>query len=154
MAKTRTLSEADQIELRWKELQSEDLAERIAERKQKKDQLATTRARQVEDFKKGERERLRRQTNCKHRKGGKDNRFAQGNSQNYSVNLNTYPDGRQVIFCTRCGKEVERPRPELRKKDPELYAKMWAEWKEWNSFPTDNSPSGGKIFEVTPAVAA
>ena len=146
--------EAEAIELRWKQLQIEDMEERIAERRDKKERAEANRARQIADWKKGEAERLRRQAVCKHRKGGKDNRFANGNGANYSINMNTYPDGRQVIFCTRCGKEVEKPNPKLRKTDPDLYAKMWAEWQLWMSYPTDNAPSGGKLFEVIETHAA
>jgi hypothetical protein len=54
-------------------------------------------------------------------------------------------------MCTRCGKEVERPALGLRKSDADLYAKMREEWNRWNEFPTDNSPSGGKIFEIVAA---
>jgi len=146
--------EAQNIELRYKQLQIEDMEDRIAERRDKKERTDATRARQIADWKKGEEERARRQRICRHRKGGKDNRFANGNSANYSINTNTYPTGKQVIFCTRCGKEVERPERSLRKTNPELYKKMAAEWDEWSKFPTDNSPSGGKIFEVIPANAA
>jgi hypothetical protein len=149
-----TASEAEQIELRYKQLQIEELEERIADRRDQKERMAAHRERQVADFKKGEAERLRRQAICRHRKGGKDNRFAQGNAQNYSVNMNTYPTGRMVIFCTRCGKEVEKPDLKLRKTDPEKYKTMAAEWNEWSRYPTDNQPSGGKIFEIIEATNA
>jgi hypothetical protein len=148
-----TVSEAEAIELRYKELQIQDIEERIAERTAKKERIEEARRKQLADFKKGERERLRRQRVCKHRKGGMNNNFAQGNGANYSVNMNTYPDGRQVIFCTRCGKEVERPTAKLRKEDPERYKQMLEEWNEWSRYPTDNKPSGGKIFEVLPDAA-
>lgn len=143
-----TASEAEVIELRWKEAQIADIEERMAERKERRDRIDATRAKQIEDFHKAEAERARRQRVCKHRKGGKNNRFADGNDTNYSVNRNTYPDGREVIMCTRCGKEVERPNPALRKTDPDLYKAMAEAWNEWSRFPTDNTPSGSKMFEV------
>lgn len=146
-----TSGDAEQIELRWKQVQIEEMEEKLAERKDKKDRIDATRARQIADYEKGEQEKRRRQMVCKHRKGGKDNRFAGGSGANYSINMNTYPNGRQVIFCTRCGKEVEKPETKLRKANPELYAKMWADWQLWTSYPTDNAPSGGKIFEVIEA---
>jgi len=146
-------SEADAIELRWKEVQIAEIEERLADRKDRRERMEATRARQLEDYKKGQAEMLRRQRVCKHRKGGKNNRFSDGNDANYSVNRNTYPLGREVIMCTRCFKEVERPAAALRKTDPELYAKMAAEWNEWSRFPSDNTPSGSKMFEVAHAAA-
>jgi hypothetical protein len=59
----------------------------------------------------------------------------------------------EIIFCTRCGKEIAKPERALKKTDPKLYAQRWEEWKLWASFPTDNSPSGSKIFEVLEDVA-
>ena len=149
--KQQQLSEAEQIELDFKRLQVETMREELEERREKRARLAADRQRQYADFQRAEQERLRRQSVCKHRKGGRNNQFAKGSDANYSVNLNTYPDGRMVITCTRCGKEVEKPNPKLRKSDPKLYERMWAEWQQWLNFPTDNSPSGSKIFEVIPA---
>ncbi len=148
-----TVEEAEEIELRWKLAQAEEIEERLLERRQKKEQLGELRVRQLEDFKKAQQEMARRQRVCRHRKGGKNNQFANGNDNNYSVIRNTYPLGREVIMCTRCHKEVERPDAKLRKTDPERYKLMAAEWNEWSRFPTDNSPSGGKIFEVVGNVA-
>jgi hypothetical protein len=54
-------------------------------------------------------------------------------------------------MCTRCFKTVRKPDPKLRKTDPKLYQAQQDEWKEWDRLPTDNSPSGGKIFEIIPA---
>ena len=149
-----TASEAENIELRWKEMQIAEMDERLAERKDRRDRMDATRRKQIDDFHKAQAEIARRQRICKHRKGGKDNRFGDGNGTNYSVNQNTYPDGRVVIMCTRCGKEVEKPDRKLRKTDPDRYAAMLAEWNEWSRFPTDNTPSGSKMFEVIPNVAA
>lgn len=148
-----TTEDADDIELRWKLAQAQEIEERLAERQQKKDQLVELRARQAEDFKKAQAELARKQRVCRHRKGGKNNQFANGNDNNYSVIRNIYPLGREVIMCTRCHKEVERPAPALRKADPEKYKLMLDEWNEWSRFPTDNSPSGGKVFEVVSNVA-
>lgn len=149
----KQLSRADEIELRWKELQIEDMEERIQARRERQERAKADRERQYQDFKKGEAIKRHRQTICKHRKGGRNNNFWNGNSQDYSINRNTYPTGREVIFCTRCGKEVEKPARELKKTEPKLYAQMWEEWKVWSSYPTDNSPSGSKIFEIIPDAA-
>lgn len=147
------LSRADEIELRWKELQIEEMEERIAQRVERRKRLQEERQRQYQDFLKSEAVRQHRQTICKHRKGGIDNKFWNGNSPNYSIIENTYPHGAICIMCTRCGKEVWKPPRQLRIEDPARYADMWAEWKLWKSYPTDNTPSGSKLFEVYEHVA-
>jgi hypothetical protein len=139
---------ADDIELRWKQLQIEELEERISARNEQKVRLAAERDRQLDDFEKNERIMKRRQEICKHRKGGRDNRFWDGNAPNYSIITNTYPTGEQAMMCTRCGKEVRKPGRKLRKEDPKLFASMAEEWKLWSSYPTDNTASGSKIFEI------
>ncbi|HET6220182.1 MAG TPA: hypothetical protein VFE27_24350 [Acidobacteriaceae bacterium] len=146
---TVELSELEAVELEYKRMQIEHMREEMAVRKDKRDRLEHDRARQVQDFEKSEGERLRRQSVCKHRKGGRDNKFAKGTDANYSININTYPNGDMCISCTRCGKEVWKPKAALRKTDRALYSAMWAEWQKWLDYPTDNSPSGSKIFEVT-----
>jgi hypothetical protein len=95
--------------------------------------------------------RLHKQTICKHRKGGRNNQFAKGTAAEYSVILNTYPTGQMCFTCTRCGKEVWKPEKKLKKSEPKRYAAMWEEWQKWAEYPTDNSPSGGKIFEIEEA---
>lgn len=146
--------EAEQIELEWKKLQVEELRGKLQARRDEIARLERLRTKQVADFKRGQAELLRRQAICKHRKGGRDNRFANGNDNNASVITNTYPTGETVMMCTRCFKEVRRPDPKLRKQDPKLYEAQFAEWRLWQAMPTDNSPSGGKIFEIIPEVAA
>jgi hypothetical protein len=148
-----TQAEADDIELRYKQLLIEEMMEKSQARADRKEQLAADRAQQIADFLKNEKERLRRQLVCKHRKGGKDNKFANGNSQNFSVIMNTYPTGDQCVMCTRCGKEVWKPKRSLRKENPELYQEQWRLWVEWRDFPTDNSPSGGQIFDIQSSAA-
>lgn len=147
------LTEAEAIELEWKRLQIEELREKIAARAEARERLEQLRSKQLRDFKKAQEQIAARQRSCKHRKGGKDNRFSNGNDNNYSVIKNTYPAGEVGIMCTRCFKEVRRPHPSERKTDPKGYAERLALWREWDSMPTDNSPSGGKIFEIIPAVA-
>jgi hypothetical protein len=149
--KDKTLSEFEQVELEYKRMQIQVFRQQMQERDDRIAALEARRARQVDEWHKGEQIRARRQTICKHRKGGRNNNFAKGDSNSYSINTNTYPNGRQVIFCTRCGKEVEKPARSLKKTDPKQYAEMWAEWVKWNEYPTDNSPSGGQIFLIAAA---
>lgn len=149
----KTVSEQlEQVRLEREELELEDLRERVQARRDMKERARLDRERAVMEFKKNEAILKNRQARCKHRKGGKDNKFADGNSQNYSIITNTYPTGRTVISCTRCWKEVERPDPRTKKTDPDYTAKL-AEWAEWSRYPTDNTPSGTKTHEIVPAVA-
>jgi len=149
-----TLSRAEAIELRFKELQIEEMEEASRARQERKDRAKADRERQYQDFQKAEQVRKHRQLICKHRKGGRNNMFWNGNSNDYSINKNIYPTGREVIMCTRCGKEVEKPDRELKKTNPELFASMMREWREWSALPTDNTPSGSKIFEIVKDAAA
>jgi len=143
-----TVEEAEEIELEFKRLQIEIMRGQIATANDLKERNAANRERQVIEFKKAQATIAQRQRVCQHRKGGKDNRFAKGNDANYSVITNTYPCGEICISCTRCGLEVWKPDKKLKAKDPELYASMLAKFREWSNFPTDNTPSGTKIFEI------
>jgi hypothetical protein len=147
------MSESEKIELEWKQLQIEELREKIQSRREAKELAAQRRAQQLQDFEKGQELTLRKQAACKHRKGGRDNRFLKGNDANFSVIRNTYPTGEEALMCTRCQKEVWKPNPRDRKKDPKAYAENLALWRLWDEMPTDNSPSGGKIFEIIPVAA-
>ncbi len=142
------LIDADQVEIEFKRMQIQVMREQMEERQQRKERLQADRERNMRDFKASQRDLDHRQRVCKHRKGGRNNNFAKGNSADYSVVQNTYPNGSQGVMCTRCGKEVRKPDVELKQKDPKAYAEAWALWVEWSGFPTDNSPSGSKIFEI------
>lgn len=146
--------EYEQVELEWKKMQIQELRAKMQQREDEIARLDTLRKKQLADFKKGQAVLAARQRVCKHRKGGRDNKFHNGNDNNYAIVRNTYPTGETVIMCTRCFKEVRKPDPRNRKKDPEAYGLQLAEWREWDNYPTDNSPSGGKIFEIVPAAAA
>jgi hypothetical protein len=147
----KTLSEFDQVDLEYKRMQIEVFRQQMQDRNDRIAALESRRARQVEEWMKGQAVQARKESICKHRKGGRDNKFAKGDSNSYSINKNVYPDGKEIIFCTRCGKEVPKPQRSLKKTDPKLYAEMWAEWVKWNEYPTDNSPSGGQIFLIAAA---
>lgn len=148
---TKGPSEFEMVELEFKKMQIAMFRRQLADAEDRDRELERRRTQQVLDYKKGERERLRKQSLCKHKKGGKDNKFARGTASEYSINMNTYPTGQRVIFCTRCGKEVPEPPRKLKKENPALYKEMRAEWDKWQEYTTDNSPSGGKIFEIIAA---
>ena len=144
---TTELTEFEKVDLEFKKMQIAQMREAMKDRDEARARLDTRRAMQVSEYKKGEAEKARRQSICKHRKGGRNNKFAAGDGNQFSINKNTYPDGKEVMMCTRCWKEVEKPHRSLRKSNPKLFEAMWAEWVKWNEYPTDNSPSGGKLFE-------
>jgi 2',3'-cyclic-nucleotide 2'-phosphodiesterase (5'-nucleotidase family) len=149
--KRTTLSEFEEVELELKKLQVEHLRNEIGERNDRKARAERNRAQQLADYNKGQQEQARKQRVCKHRKGGKNNNFANGSDSNYSLITNTYPTGRICISCTRCGLEVWRPEAALKKSDPKAFAEQLTRFREFASYPTDNTPSGSKIFEITAA---
>lgn len=151
--KRTSVTEAEEIELEFKRLQIELMKVQVQGILTKKEGDQENRRKMIADMRKAEAERLHRQRICKHRKGGRNNNFAKGDSANYSIIQNTYPMGDVCISCTRCGKEVWRPSLKLRKTNPKLYQSMLEEWQLFSSYPTDNSPSGSKIFEVVEGVA-
>lgn len=148
MATRTSATEAEEVELEFKRLQIEIMRSQIEKQNDLKDRNQKSRERQLIEFKKAQQVMAQRQRVCQHRKGGKDNRFAKGNDANYSVITNTYPCGEICVSCTRCGTEVWKPDRKLKKTDPELYATMLAKFREWSNYPTDNTPSGSKIFEI------
>lgn len=146
-----TVNEAEEVDLELKRLQIIELREQIQSREERRDRLKQSREKASIDFKKSQEEQTYRQRICKHRKGGRDNRFASGSDANHSIITNVYPTGEICILCTRCGKEVWRPKYSLKKENPKLYEEQMAEFRKWADMPTDNTPSGSKIFEINAA---
>jgi hypothetical protein len=95
----------------------------------------------------------RSQASCKHRKGGLGvDGFVtgNGNDNNYSVAVNTYPWQETVVQCLRCGKEWHPPNCKCNPKRPSTLE----EYNEARRFPTDNSPSTAVTFDNTYAPVA
>jgi hypothetical protein len=149
------------------ELKREQVAEMRAAREERealREKRRMERERLVNDIKKSDQDRERRQSRCRHKKGGRNNDFSKGNSSNYSVVTNTYPTGIVEIRCTRCAQVANRPdknyRRELAKQFPkaEDFKQAWennvALWEKFKDFTTDNEPSGGQIFLVEGTAAA
>jgi hypothetical protein len=141
----------EQINAEYKRLQIADLKIKIGEHERRVDQMKTEAARRVLDQKSLELMRERRKKTCRHRKGGRNNNFAQGNASDYSLARNTLPDGTVAIFCTRCLSDWIKPSPALRRTDPKAYAEQLKQFNEMAALPTDNSPSGGQIYLVQQA---
>ena len=151
MAETKTaaaiMSEAETVDLEYKKMLIARMQREMSDENERVARMRDEAYKRAEDARKGEQERARRQLNCKHRKGGRDNKFAQGTASEHSINMNIYPNGEKIIMCTRCFKEVPKPDIGLKKINPKLYAAMLAEWKEWSNWPTDNIASGSQIYQ-------
>lgn len=136
----------------------EDIQARVAERKQKRNEILAAHKSQQAAIDQFNRDVEAEQIICRHRKGGKNlPGILNGRDSDHSIIVNTYPWGETRVMCTRCTKEWKRPAAKLLKTDPKLYRRLMAEYQEALRFPTDNEPSGSQLFtftqEPTPAVA-
>lgn len=141
-------------------LQAEDLAltvelkrEDVNARRQKKEMFAH----QQRVHQRDEQDKLirikRMQSICKHRKGGLGvDGFVtgNGNDNNYSISVHTYPWQETVVSCLRCDKEWHPPTCRCNPCRPNTLE----EYNEARRFPTDNSPSTSVTFDNTYAVVA
>lgn len=128
-------------------LDIEDMQERIAERKRKRQEIIEAHKSQQEAIDKFNQDILSQQAICRHRKGGKNlPGILNGRDSDMSVIIHTYAWGEVMVMCTRCCKEWRKPPVALSKKDPKLYRRQMAEYHEALRFPTDNEPSGSVLF--------
>jgi hypothetical protein len=148
------LDDDAQVEREFKQLQIQALRIQIGDNQKKIEQMKADAARRVEDQKALEKMRERRKKLCRHKKGGRNNNFAQGNAPDYSLAINVFPCGEVVVFCTRCQSDWRKPELELKRTDPKAYAEQMAEFTKWASMPTDNSPSGSQIYLIHKEAAA
>lgn len=147
----RELSEAELVELDYKRVLVADLKAKMVERENRFTQLKNEAAQRQKDFVAGEKQRARRRRICKHRKGGRNNNFAKGNSNDFAIIVNTYSDGRVGALCTRCQSEWWKPTKALYRTDRKLYLEQQKAWEEIADMPTDNSPSGSQIYLIETA---
>lgn len=142
--------EIKRLEVMEKQLHVEDLQMRVENEKARRVQIARNHEAQQQSLEDYNRQVVREQEVCKHRKGGQDlEGILNGTDNFYSVVKNTYPWGELGVICTRCNKEWRKPSEELSKTNPELYAQQLAEYRAAINFPTDNQPSGTQIFLIT-----
>jgi len=98
------------------------------------------------------------QAQCHHRKGGRGlNWRLNGNDPNYSVVQHTLSHGPTLIICQRCKKEWLPPAPLKRGASTEeraAYKTQLAEYRWASALPTDNEPSGTRLFDVVQEVFA
>lgn len=142
----RPLTEFERVQMEYQKELILEMRSKRAQAEELRETLKQQRIKAVADMERDRQARARRQAICQHKKGGRNNNFAKGNSADHSINLNTYPDGTKVLFCTRCFAERVMPSKRLRKENRRQYNEMLERWNEWAKLSTDNSPSGGQIF--------
>lgn len=149
------LSEEERrTELEFKRLQMQLIRQQLNEAKEKEEDRKVRMERQLRELEANKLIEANRQSNCKHRKGGKNLvNFLNGNDSQYSVVRITYPTGDVVIMCTRCQKEYRKPPVELKKSNPSRYRTELQEYKMACELPTDNEPMGTQLFLVREVAA-
>jgi|GEM_PF-2400110 len=153
-------TELEQLEIEERKLRLELMKEQVGQIHAQKDQAARNRQRQSDTERHNRRQTQLQQDACSHKKAGTGVKgiFA-GSAAEYSVIKHTEPWGETYVMCQRCGKDVRDPYFMLRKTDPKRvsaakkadprgYAAAMQKYKEWMDLPTDNSPSGGTIFNI------
>jgi hypothetical protein len=154
------MTEFEAMELEERKLRLELMKDQVATLQAAKDKrrINLLNQKQSDDFNRAK--TAREQAACSHRKGGKGiEQIFKGGDSEYSVIKHTEPWGETYVKCQRCGKEARDPfymlrklNPakvsEAKKKDAREYNRIMAEYKQWMDFPTDNSPSGGTVFQI------
>lgn len=154
---TKKMSAADQeelhnLELEEKRLRLQDLRFRVQNEQTRRDAILRTHEAQQKSLDQTNRDIVAKQSQCKHRKGGKGlNGILKGHDSNYSIIVHTYPWGTVQIICTRCSKEWNPPSAALRQSDPKEFRAQEREYNEALNWPTDNEPSGSVLFTFTQA---
>jgi hypothetical protein len=144
------LAESARIDLEMKRVTLELNRESLQTLKDSQERRLMKLRKQERDLAENLRIKEARQKACKHKKGGRNKEgFAKGNSANYAVIQHTYPAGDVVVLCQRCDKTWEMPLPALRISDPDLYQRQLREYRMALEWPTDNEPSGTRLFLIT-----
>lgn len=151
MTNEEMLAAHAEADLEFKRLQIADLTERNQSAADAKEARRMKLRKQEADVKENERQRLIREANCTHKKGGRNRSgLDRGNdTSNYAVITNTYPAGDVQAMCQRCGKIWVNPPITLKRSDPEKYDRDLREYRRALEFPTDNTPSGTQLFLIT-----
>lgn len=150
MADKKKLTELEELELEETRLRVEDLRNRVETERARRNQIIRNHKQQQEAIEQKMRQIMAEQKICKHKKGGKNlEGVLNGSDSQYSVINHTYPWGEQSVTCTRCGKDWREPAKELKATNPAAYKQAYQEWIEALNFPTDNEPSGTRLFVIT-----
>lgn len=144
------LAESAAIDLEMKRVTLELNKEKLQELHDARERRRMKMAKQEQDLRENQRIKDARQRNCKHKKGGRNKEgFAKGNSANYAVIQHTYPAGETIVLCQRCDKEWRMPAIQLKATDPAAYERQLREYRIALEWPTDNEPSGTRLFLIT-----
>ena len=144
------------IRAQKEEADLQDITERLADRKNKRDMKWNQfRTRGVE-LRKTDHDVELVQESCQHKKGGRGNipgGFLKGNDVNYSVIKHTLPTNQKLVLCTRCGKRWPPVNPtDYDLKSPagkEAYEAAKAKYQWALDLNTDNIESSSITFQHT-----
>jgi hypothetical protein len=143
------LNESATIDLEMKRVQLELQREQLQEINQRKQSRRIQLESQQRDLAENERQRIIREANCKHKKGGRNKGgLDRGTDSNYAVIQHTMPVGEVIVLCQRCGAIWSNPPIALKKSDPEAYAVAARNYRKALEWPTDNEPSGTQLFLI------
>lgn len=142
-------AELKRLQVESARLQLEDLRMRVENEKSRRASIQRNHEVQQRSLDDANKEILKQQSVCKHRKGGKNKEgIVKGHDSNFAVIQHTYPWGEVVVMCTRCTKEWRKPKRSENLSAEEYRERMDA-YKEALSWPTDNEPSGTQLFLIT-----
>lgn len=149
MTDEQVLAESAKVDLEIKRLSLELQQEQLQQLRDTKAARRLKLQKAEEDLAENVRQQEMREQNCKHRKGGRNKEgLNKGNSPNYAVIQNTFPNGEVRVICQRCGKAWEQPSLDLKAEKPTLYNQQLRDYQRALEFPTDNEPSGTQIFLI------
>lgn len=147
--KTALQAEREAVDLELAQLQLEDLREKAEQRRAIRAQKARNQIAYQSSLDENNLVQKLMQDGCSHRKGGKNlEGMLNGQSGYYAVVKHTLPLGEQMVVCQRCTKVWERPIKADFKTAAE-YKVALEEYKRAINFPTDNEPSGTRMFVLT-----
>ncbi len=145
----KLLQESAATDLEMKRVQLELQKEQLQEINARKESRRLQIAEQQRDIVENERQRIAREANCKHKKGGRNKGgLERGTDSNYAVIQHTMPIGDVIVMCQRCGAIWTKPPIELKRSDPEAHAVMQRNYLRALEWPTDNEPSGTQLFLI------
>lgn len=144
------------IRAQKEEADLQDITERLADRKNKRNMKTNEFYSRGRELNKTVRDQEQIQNACQHKKGGRGNipgGFLRGNDVNYSVIKHTLPTNQKIVLCTRCGKRWPPVSPlDFDLKSPEgkaAYDKARADYQWALDLNTDNSESSSITFQHT-----
>jgi hypothetical protein len=144
------------IRAQKEEADLQDITERLADRKNKRDMRSNEFYSRGREINKTFRDQAAVQSSCQHKKGGRGNipgGFLRGNDVNYSVIKHTLPTNQKIVICTRCGKRwppVSQADFNMKTAEgQDAYKDARAKYQWALDLNTDNSESSSITFQHT-----